>query len=389
MAFPTPDKTWQFYVNNTVAVSTDGTTAGGLGFLKMKNLMVNAATNPWTVVSSSNAGTSRAGTSGIANDAAHGGNGDVSNTDRWTTGGNVLTAVDPDGGGPLPPVITIDNDVNFNAVGSRHSWIVLKQTGISSNFQICLDCTGAGSGVILFSPSAGFTGGTVTNRPTATDQVYLLGGTTSQTIFPSTNTQRVFHYTQSSDGECSRLWIFEGGVNVFFWMFDKPKNPSTGWSTPHVCFAESTTSAPDTTNVTTFSNFCGNRRFRAGAPAALSTVGAGHLIGATAEYYAGGTRLQNATGIGTAVNTFSSDWPVLPIGLATASYSTTNGGTSGVAVTNALYGGKIGNIYDMWWRPSGLASGDSFPNNAATRQYMSIIEVVVPWVGDGTTLTTS
>lgn len=389
MSFPTPDKTWQFSVNNTVAVSTDGTTAAGLGFKKIKDLMVGVGTNPWVVVSSSNCGVSRAGNVGVPNDLAHGGGGDVSNSDRWNTGGNVLTAgADPDGGGPLLPPITIDNDVNFNNAGSRHSWIVLRQTGLYTNFEVCLDCssTSAGSGVIVFSPSVGFSGGTSTNRPSASDEVYLIGGNSGNQILPSTNTQRVFHYTQSTDGQCSRLWVYQAGTNVFFWMFDKAKNPCSGWTNPSFAFAESTVTAPDTTNVVTSANLFGNRRFRSGNP---GTNPNGLLIGATQEYF-NATSCRSATGIGTAVNTFSSQWPVLPVGIATDSLSTSNGGTSGVGYTGGnVPGGKLGNIYDMWWRPSGLALGDSFPNNAATRQYMSIGEVVVPWIGDGTTLTTT
>ena len=367
MSFPSPVKTWQFTVNQTLVVSASATIHAQKSINKIVKMMQGVGTNPWVAITSSNCGI----VSGVPNDAAHGGGGAVGSGDRWTIDGNVLTQA----GG----VITVDNDVNFAAAGTRHSWIVLRQTGLATNFEVCFDLSGsAGAGTITFSPSAGFTGGTATDRPTATDEVRILGGASAATFLPSENTQRVFHYTQSTDGQCSRLWVWQSGTtNRLFLMFDKAQHPISGWTNPVYVFVESTTTGNDGTIASSSTNFYANRRFRSRIDA--NTVA---LIGFTHDFWSSGSAVRSLP-----INTFSAEWPVCPIAIACSTNASSDGGGSGSASVVPPAIGRIGNVFDMWWRPASLATGDSFPNNAATRQYMSIGDIVVPWVGDGTALT--
>lgn len=364
MAFPALTKTWQFTVNQTLAVSASAAIHQQRSINQIVKMMQGAALNPWVAITSSNAG--------IVGGVNYGGTG---SGDLWVIDNATLAQA--------AGVITVPNDVNYNT--NRHSWIVLRQTGIASNFEVCFDLSSVtpGSMTIAFSPSAGFTGGTATARPTATDEIRIVGGSSAASVFSNVNTQRVFHYMQSTDGQCSRLWVWRSGtINEVCLLFEMPKNPVSGC--PALVFAESIVTGSDATVTSSVTNFYVGRRFR--GRVSSDTV---LLAGLTAEAYSNGTLLRSATGIGSAVNTFSGEWPVLPLGVATNATATTDGGSSGSQPTVPPPFGRIANLHDMWWRPSGLATGDSFPNNPATRQFMSIGDIVVPWVGDATALTTT
>jgi len=79
--------------------------------------------------------------------------------------------------GDLVDRITSDSNVVGANAGTAHSWWV--DTVLAGPAQICFDRNGTfeGSGSCWFSPSAGFTGGSTTNRPTATDETEISLGT--------------------------------------------------------------------------------------------------------------------------------------------------------------------------------------------------------------------
>src|SRR5260221_8977750 len=120
---PTFAKTWQFNVNNRVLTSelsgaTGQNVHGQMIVLAIKNSLKGFANSPWTVQFSSNcgnngAGSAASGTAGTAGDLV----------DRWTIGNTASGA-------------NSTNDLNFAAAWSRHSWMVLRQTGILSNYEL-------------------------------------------------------------------------------------------------------------------------------------------------------------------------------------------------------------------------------------------------------------
>ena len=105
-----------------------------------------------------------------------------------------------------------------------HSWIVLKQTGISATdqgFQLLIDLRRTFSQSencsMYISYSAGFTGGSTTARPTATDETTILddtrwgGGTT-------VNYTWSVSVAKTSDGSCTRTHkSYDGNVGYNWW----------------------------------------------------------------------------------------------------------------------------------------------------------------------------
>lgn len=176
MTLPTLEKTWQFSVNNVANATGDWLTESKRLMFSIKNSLVNFASSPWTVVRSSNASTYGA-------------------ADYWLSYTNCVWG---DGGSP-------------------RSWIVLAQAGLAGGTgQILISLrTDSGGGYpryysMYYSPAAGFTGGTTTSRPTATDEVTVVS---ADTWDDCTNTAaRVAHVMQTTDGSCTRVFLCNQGA---------------------------------------------------------------------------------------------------------------------------------------------------------------------------------
>ena len=128
MALPTLEKTWQILPNQQVGVITGGLQeAVKYMLLGVKDRLIGVTLGAWTVVGSSD--------SSSAN---------LSGTDLW---------VDKD-------------DLVWNTAGNAHSWMVLRNTAIATNFEICIDLSQAASDfdnlTFVYSHTAGFTGGSIT-----------------------------------------------------------------------------------------------------------------------------------------------------------------------------------------------------------------------------------
>jgi hypothetical protein len=157
-----------------------------------------------------------------------------------------------------------------------------------------------------------------------------------------------------------------GGTNLCtYWQIDRIQNPSSGWTMPMFFLAAGNsagTCIPATSVFLTLGTILG----MIGSSGGTKFTG-----GFTYETYANSaTGLMGLTGVGTAANSFDGQWPVLPIG---------------VAANSAAGAGRLGQVYDMWWCPSGVSAADTFPNNASTRQFAAFPGVILPWTGDSTT----
>ena len=352
-SLPTFAKTWQFNVNQRILQSpVSARVHEQMILLALKNSLKGFSTNPWIVQYSCNAGVNGAGG---ANSGAAGTAGDL--VDRWTVADTASGA-------------NSTNDINKNSGGSRHSWIVLRQTGIATNFELCIDANPTNDGLCTFvvSPSAGFTGGTVTARPTATDEIVLLNAATWMSAAGSgyfTNTDHILHVWQSTDGQCTR-WVLLHGGSLGVWSFgiyDKPQNPVSGWTNPSISIQMGSGS----TASMIYSNLNGASNVKArggGATPNFSMPFTGEFAGAH------GNNLLAALGAVTAPpNAFDQSFPLFPLGLA----STASG--------NA---GRLGNVFDLWWRPIGLNTGDTLPNDQANRKVVCFGDLVFPWKEDTT-----
>jgi len=208
---------------------------------------------------------------------------------------------------------------------AAHSWIVLKNVGISSNYQICIDLNHNGTTsincTIVRSMSAGFTGGSTTARPTATDQFIALnaagwgGPTADQAMRWSTEI--------STDGNCNRVIIAGGGSLRGLWVFEKMSSPETGVTYPIGDYVTGTSAGSISPATGAWNIF---------PIAATSGTGAIGFV----------TQL---TGL-TSPSSFTTNWPIVPAALI--------GNTTGCF-------GYIGMFQDMWMGSGSVATGDSYP----------------------------
>jgi hypothetical protein len=322
MALPTAVKTHQYDVN--VAYAALGTTVADYRRLLrgIKNSLKGFASNAWTVVGSSN-GT----TAGL--DAS----------DRWAA----------------------DTDLVQANSASPHSWIVLKQAQISANYQICIDInsTQPHLGSVIWSPAAGFTGGTTSARPTATDEQVLQTVTAWCGGSSSTQSFRI-HAMQSSDGQITRIVGYINNVPLLFWKFDKPANPVSGWTTPATCSVKGGTNLTDNVMlVNTYTN--------GSPPPVKGRVSTAMDLYMTCEGYKN-LPLNSAQSV---PNDLDGTYPILPIGLASET---------------SLHRGRHGTIFDLYFGLAAAQDADTYPADAS-KAMVQMGDFIFHW--NGTTLQTT
>ena len=318
MALPTLSKTWQFNVNNQTTAQGTGLADARKTLRAIKDAMIGFATNPWTVRYSCDSVT--AGTAGDG-------------VDRWSADTNLVWA---------------------NA-GTAHSWIVLRQTGIGTTYELLISCEGAsGSGAILtiLTSISGFSGGSTTARPTATDELTVASST--QWLGASDVSNR-WSVMQSTDGQCTRILVGYSGYFTTLIVLDKPNNPTTGWTTPNfsaLYFAVGGLNI-NTTDVISVTS-----------PLARSRIGS--VNGSVSLTIEGiGNNFATDTAIGNIANEVDSSWDMWPLGIACI--------TSGAR-------GRHGSLFDLWAISTVRASGDMIPADGSN-QFAVFGNFVLPWNG--------
>lgn len=320
MSLPALSKTWQYSVNNTITATGTYSNTARNAIYSIKNALVSFGTLPWTVVSSS----SGTGTSGAS--------------DLWASSANIIG----------------------DTAGSNHSWIRLRQTGIATNFELLLDCVSSdlSSGTLVISPSAGFvTGGTATDRPTASDEIVLISATTWMCT-PGSNDQNIIvNIMQSTDGQCTRVITCSQTTVTGFWMFDKPNSPTTGWTNPSVSFAYAT--ASDVPLISYLSSNTAYLRGKGSTTFNLSITSEATSASPLVTYL-------------TSLNDIDSTMPLFTLGL--------------VSLT-ASHRGRHGSLFDLWYTlASPCANGDNFPADSS-KTFAVFGDIVVPWNGTTPTIT--
>jgi hypothetical protein len=308
MALPTLEKTWQYNINQSV--SSTGTAQGDMKklILTIKNILIGFSTSPWTVVRSSNGTT-------------------VAESDLWTTIGDMVTNYD----------------------GSDHSWIVLQQTGVPGGpFQLCIDLDyyAMYQTSWIYSPNAGFIGGTTTNRPTATDQTVLvnIGNWTNDSGISS----KRLHVMMSADGQCTRIFTFTGGVITFSLFMETLADTSVGLSSKTVC-----TLSFSYTSIDFFNNAYWNGRFGTTNYVAFT---------ATESYKNGPIPIGNS---GT-TSDFTGAYPITPL----SAYSETED-----------CHGRVGRFVDFYMGASGTPNGSTYPLTPNDKEFVQFSQFIMPWNG--------
>jgi hypothetical protein len=155
------------------------------------------------------------------------GNWTVVSSSGWT--GSAFTAGASDNWGT-------STAVNWTISG-EHGWIVLQNNAISTGFQICLDLNYAETATekidMWVSYASGFTGGTVSARPTATDEWQSLNNATWAS---GVNNNRGASIFLTSDGACSRFVTSINGSFLRLWCIEKLPSPNAAWPRAYVAF---------------------------------------------------------------------------------------------------------------------------------------------------------
>lgn len=316
MSLPVLAKTWQFNKNVVVPAQGSSLATSRLLMRSLKNGMIGFALMAWSVQGSSNS---------VA--AA------MDGVDRWTT----------------------DTDLVWAA--GAHSWIVLRQTGIATNYEICIDLnTGTDtSATIVVSPSAGFTGGSKTARPTATDEIVIVN--TSQWGSVG-NFQHVLTQMQSSDGECTRNIIYYSNNCTCFAVLDKPANPVTGWSAPSLSGWTASNGTARATVAIWLKPSIGSE------PVWGRHSGTNFRGTITCEW----GQSNNLSELITVANQISNEWEMLPIGFVSQTATRT---------------GRHGSYYDLWLGQTAVTDADTYPADG-TMQFVQVGDFILPWNGPPT-----
>ena len=305
MALPTLERTWQYNVNQQTPTSGTLATDRSALLYKIKAALTGFASSPWTVVKSSN---------GVTAGAA----------DYWASPANLTGA----------------------ASGNAHSWIVLQQSGITGGpLQLCLDLGSSDQAYIYTLMSyAGFnTGGTITNRPTATDEQAIWNP--AQWFASAGDT--VLHVLQSTDGRSTRVVSMIASTIRNLWMVeDVADSPLTYRG---VCsFAG---------QVSTISNYLGTALFwgRFGAIPLTAFVGT--------EVYKNVAAAEANSG---AVSDITNAYPITPLSLHSETPSAK---------------GRLGRLVDLWFGSPALVLGSTYPATPADREFIHMKPFVMPWNG--------
>ena len=325
MPVPNLEKTWLFSVNNVVTSSAIYQNDFKALFLGIKNTMKTLVTgSPWTVIGSSDASTAG-----------------IDGTDRLTSLAKIVYATS----------------------GGR-SWLVLQQSAIAPNYQILFDfsVSNAYDMVIKVSPAVGFSGGSTTASPTASDSITVNpeGIFSWYTLYynNSTNyTPVMFNVWASDDGTATRIGCVHNGVPMGLLMFEKPKNVVSQWTNPSV-----------STSMIQY-NYGNNAwEIHLYSESRFASAISGSTAWHTALVFSHPT--YDATNLGVpnylrGYNTFTTEYEMLNIGL----YCTTIGRR-----------GKQGDLSDIWVGHGSVPNGSTFPTDDS-RKFVKWGIFILPWNG--------
>lgn len=255
---------------------------------------------------------------------------------------------------------------NEDNTGNNRSWIVLANTALG--IEMLIDCVGFngsdGAAITFYTAQTAFTGGALNARPTSTDEVLIRNGFTAGTSHtsgwwgagdsvPGDGRFYTVHVMRSTDGECSRAVIYQNDNPIGFWIFDKPQNPVTGWTNPHVTLIAQYQDSNTESSVTQYSRLHDNNFMRSNHPA-----GTAMFVYLTSEGF--GT---NAVGESIIVrNQVDGSFALPEIGLASL--------TAGVQ-------GRHGKLFDAWYGPTSMRNRTHPSDN--NRAFVQMGDLVFPW----------
>jgi len=323
MAVPSVTRTWQYSVNNANAAGASSLVDAQNAMFEIKSALIGFATNPWTVIASSNSTTS-----GFS--------------DLWTA----------------PTDLIWDDPLN------TRSWILLRNGDGVESFEVLIDCAGEGNpphkSLHLEVSFSGFdtSGFNTSTAPTASDGIVLKdadnnsGGYWFKDLTDSGG-DSVIHVWHADTGLHTRVVGYTGGIPRVFWIFEKIDSPVSGLSTPYIVGVNN---GGTSNNIMNHGEWNSTDRLKGQHSSKTFDV---YM---TSEGWGSDMVGQHIN----AVNSFDGGWPASEIGLVT---------------TDVEHSGRLGDIKDLWWGPNGgLNELDTFPaGGSKTHIYMG--QLIFPWNG--------
>jgi hypothetical protein len=319
MALPTPVRIYQT-THDTIATLADTAATAKRLIRTLKNRLIGFGAAPLTAVSSSNAVTAGAG-------------------DNWAT----------------------DADIVGQVGANPHSWFVFGIPQIHANYQLLLDFNVSGafnqSIRMYVSPTAGFTGGTISARPTATDEIQI---NTTQSFTLAANTQLQMYVYRATNGRGLRVLVFSAGLLIQMWIIDRPETPNTLWANPSIAYAQLdvTGSVPTTLFNGAQPQFRGRGNTGVSMPMSFMTWGGSNSSSMLTQEVPG-------------LDSYSGEYLLPRIRLLSK-------------VAGNL--GDMGVVDDIWLCTTNIPSGDTFPNDTS-RTHIVASPLVMPH--DGSVVLTS
>jgi len=316
MALPILEKTWQYNVNQVSVTSGVAATDHINMWFLIKQTLTGFASNPWTVARSSNSVT-------------------VANSDLWLTSANVVPG------------------------NGNRSWIVFQQSAMGTGpYQILIELynnNGIGYGNVYQSHGVGFTGGTISSRPTASDEVVITGN--NAIISPNSARNLIVSCMMSSSGDSTRLLVFGSGTCQLMYLFETVSDSLLTYKGLSYC--------------TTGSN----------VPTAASHV-------SSSSYPWAGKRTNNYLAmLGTEV--YNSSTTVVAANGGAISDITGAHAIAPLSAHSESVGskGRIGRIADMWLGSASIPTGSTYPVSPDDKEFLQVNQFIFPWNGTVPVLT--
>jgi len=321
---PNIEKSWQTSVNNVAAKQETELVNNQKTLFTIKEKLVNFSRNPWTVVRSSDSVSATA-------------------ADTWLNYTDIVWS------------------------SGNYSWIVLKKPTTGS--QLLIDCERSTSRDLrmYWSPGGNYVGGSITTKPTATDEVTLqLSGNWNGNLSVFTSWVHVWH---SEDGALTRIVVTNDQQDPsLLWILDEVENVfPDNWSHPEIVgiYEGILATSRDAISVSPVMTNAA-KGYQNGVGAFDITLG---CMGndSQASGYAGTSWMteQFYGSVGNEID-INAAYPLAP-----------------VIITSDTVGarGVHGYLVDVWWGHQDRPIGTTYPDSVTLKEMIQFEHIVLPWTG--------
>jgi hypothetical protein len=234
-----------------------------------------------------------------------------------------------------------DSDIVWSAT-TNHSWIVLSHSGIVSGLQICIDLNYASNYITAWaSMSSGFSNGTISSRPIASDEIKISEGTSCGWGTPGESYSRQYNLFYCTDSV--RIYTAHSSTSSYgFWHFDKIQNAPTWLTYPAVLkIGDVSLSALKRSSFVNSSGF------------SYCSVNGKQILVNFGSLCLASTAVQDLTSLNS--GDYNSEWPTSKV----------------IVVSNSIsVPGIYGYLADMWQVVDDLADFDYFPGDGSKAQFV-------------------